>query len=468
MNDFGPIFSDFQGGQSLQETPHDPGAVNGLEVFDLILFFFISSVTIARQVEFHSIISYGSVLLFLIVYFINKHRDKTQYRLPHPLIAAVVTAYLVCVLISTLFSRFSFMGYQQLTREILFFAVLFFVHDSIRTRKQWIVVVKAIMFTGVFTALTVVVSALRMVIIGATSQDIERLTGIFYNPSATGLVISVSYPVTLGYLQWRKEIRKSHASITIWLFNILALVGAALTISRSAILSIVFSLIALNLRFLWRYRLKLTMVAGAVVAVGLLFTPPSDTLEKVAAASRLENGLSGRDFLWSRAWEIFLEHPFIGTGPSTFRYHSLAPDSKGLSRETVERIIEDYYADENAIEILYPGSFGGVIGNSAHNIWLDTAASMGLVGILSLLSMFLSFGILGHRLTKRLRASKELPFFWVVRGCLVGVIALFLRTQFEPGGLLKGALSESLLFWMSILLVISVHKYPNGFRSIGD
>jgi len=468
MNESETILGVFQRKQSVPEAPPAPGAAEGLGVFDLILFLFISLVIVTRQVEFHSLISYGSVLLFLAGYFVIKRRDKTPYRLPHPLITAVVTAYLVCVLISTLFSLFSFMGYQQLIREILFFAVMFFLHDSIKTRRQWTVVVKAIIFSGVFTAFTVVVSALRSVTIGATSQDIERLTGIFYNPSATGLVLSVSYPVTLGYLQWRKAIGRPRAGVMIWWFNVLALVSATLTISRSTLLSIGFSLVALNIGFLWRHRFKLTMATGALVAAGLLLTPSSDTLEKLATVSRVENGLSGRDFLWNRAWEIFLEHPVIGTGPSTFRYHSLAPDSKGLNRETVNRVIEDYYADENAIEILYPGSFGGIIGNSAHNIWLDTAANMGMVGILSLLSMFLSFGLLGRRLTSRLRIRKDLPYFWVVRGCFVGVIAFFLRTQFEPGGLLKGALSESLLFWTTILLVISVYKYPKGFCAPGD
>jgi len=102
-----------------------------------------------------------------------------------------------------------------------------------------------------------------------------------------------------------------------------------------------------------------------------------------------------------------------------------------------------------------PGVFGGVIGNSAHNIWLSTAATMGFGGVLAVLMLFVVYWRIGSRRMRFLRAQSDGSHSWVVRSCMVLLFVFFVQTQFLETGMLRGALSESMLFWLTLVLVLS-------------
>jgi len=102
-----------------------------------------------------------------------------------------------------------------------------------------------------------------------------------------------------------------------------------------------------------------------------------------------------------------------------------------------------------------PGVFGGVIGNSAHNIWLNTAATTGTLGVLAVFMLFAVYWHTARQRMHKLRWAIDQRYRYVVRGCMVGLVAFFVRTQFEEPGMLRGAIAENLLFWLTFVIVLT-------------
>src|SRR5450759_454909 len=293
----------------------------------------------------------------------------------------------------------------------------------------------------------------------------ERLVGVFTSPNAAGLVVSVSCPVALGYLQWKRYVRARLARTQMAICLAIGVGAALLTGSRSTLLAVLFSFVALGAAWLWkaRYKLLLLAIAGSPL---MAWSLPSDaTVDLISKTLRIDRALSGRDFLWGRAWEIFKDYPILGTGPSTFKYYVLSSEPRGMGRQAAESLMRMYEEDQTSV-LDGSGVFGGVIGNSSHNIWLDQAAMGGIVGVVTLAALFAAYTYMAIQQLRRSRFRKWEPRYWVVRGCLVSLAAMFLRTQFEPPGILRGALSESLLFWLTFLLVVTAHRGPCATTSV--
>lgn len=426
--------------------------------FDRFLFCYILLIPLTRQVPYHQLISYGATAMLLIIYLLYKLIHQSRIRLPEPVLLLAIGFYLFTVLISTIGSCYKMAGSTQLLRELLFFLIFFLIYDTVRTPGRWHTIVHALIWCGIIATASVLFSAILNIFTGNSLMGTGiRASGLFKNPNVAGLLISICFPVALSYFQWRKSIQKKYAGPIITLITLSTLAAAILTVSRGLILGFFFSFLVLNLDIIkkYRYLILLTVLSvSMLLLIVILFSLNNNSIHTVLVSLRMDRGLSGRDFIWGRAWDVFTTHPLLGTGPNTFLHYILTPDEL-RPYGTVEAIRTMYFQHGDRSLMHVPGIFAGIISNSAHNLWLDTAANTGLPGVTAVAILFTTYGFLAWRQLKRLRNTLDAPGYWVVKGCFVGLLAFFLRSQFEVSGMLRGALSESLPFWLTLLLVLT-------------
>lgn len=202
-------------------------------------------------------------------------------------------------------------------------------------------------------------------------QDVQaRVFSTFGQPNWLATYLVASLPISLGLLlnqtNTKIKVLLSLASLSIY-------AGFWYTYSRSGwfglIAAVIVLLICLPWSKLWQHRFWL----GGIILGCILISVTSFNL----ASLRVESSLSGqgadsstgqiRLLVWQGALEIINHHPILGTGPETFAY-SFLPYRPVAMNTTTEW------------NFLY---------NEAHNQVLNTAATMGIVGLVIWLSLFI-------------------------------------------------------------------------------
>jgi tetratricopeptide (TPR) repeat protein len=161
-----------------------------------------------------------------------------------------------------------------------------------------------------------------------------------------------------------------------------------LTASRGAVLALILAAIILSTLKFWKNWQKISqkrphlLIASASVIL-LLFSLPylfPTQLEGLSLIRRTEQNLETinkgktpeRLSLLLTSWQIFLDHPLLGTGLSTFR------DSFSAYRRS------DYFIDG-------PGNLQYItVPESTHNEYLNTLSTQGLFGLIAYLSLIIA------------------------------------------------------------------------------
>ncbi len=133
-----------------------------------------------------------------------------------------------------------------------------------------------------------------------------------------------------------------------------------LTGSRAALLGVVAGLLGLAWLWLprkWRPGLALAALFGAAVLLGLARALPQLSALRLLSFSQI----TARSDIWSAAWDAFTAHPLRGLG-------------------------------EGGFSLYWAANYGGEAVQHAHNFWLESAVSYGVLGLLSALA--LSAGLL--------------------------------------------------------------------------
>ena len=193
---------------------------------------------------------------------------------------------------------------------------------------------------------------------------------------------------------------------------VLILLNLGFSSSRGGLLSAGAALVLLAF-YLWHRRLRRELYSlgrGAMVAVACYFALQgllavlrwSQGLENPLSLNVLERGLevSGtlakRMVFWKTAWAIFLDHPFTGTGPWTYR--------------VVYPFYESTYAELAA---------------HAHNLFLQTFSEQGLVGGVLLLLVVAGLVRAGGRVLGKPDSPSAAPFVFAA------LAAQFIHNQIE-------------------------------------
>ncbi|HEU4449422.1 MAG TPA: O-antigen ligase family protein [Gaiellaceae bacterium] len=213
----------------------------------------------------------------------------------------------------------------------------------------------------------------RVGFVSAAGAVEYRVASFFPHPNQLAGFVVLFVPVSVGlYGVFESRL----ARIACVLLPLLALPAAIVTYSRGVLVA----LAALVVLFA-RSRRAWPLIAGAVVVVVLL--APAAWQDRVADAGRLDRPeIATRLDFWDAAVSMFQANPILGVGLNNFDVAYVDLERTGRS--------------------FLPGS-GLAAPETAHNLYLNTLAEQGLVGIVALGLLAVAAG----RVIRALRRSED-------------------------------------------------------------
>lgn len=265
-----------------------------------------------------------------------------------------------------------------------------------------------------------------------------RWYSTFYWPNPFAAFLLLVLPLEfVRYL--RTESRRealAHGAATV-----LLAIAFVLTYSRGAWFSMVVLLplvVALLRSPSWAAALRRTVVlAGCVALAVVLLTRgavPSPAASGVVgrAASVADTGdlsIQGRLAFWRAGLAMFRDHLLVGTGPGTF----------GAVHAAYQRDVRFYARDP-------------------HSLYVQTAAEMGLAGVVSLGALLSSIALLWRRALQQAWGREEYP---LIVGVGLGLLAFFLHSGVDMDWMFPANPA------MAFALVGVLLWYERGERRIG-
>ncbi len=235
-----------------------------------------------------------------------------------------------------------------------------------------------------------------------------RWYATFYWPNPFAAFLLLLLPVALVHFLHARGAREglAHGAITL-----LLAVALVLTYSRGAWVSLglitPLALLVLHppswIRLVGRVVLLALLVMLSVVLLtrgAALRDASGGVVGRAASVSRFDDySIQGRLNFWGAGLRIFRDYPIFGTGAGTF----------GAIHPVYQRDVRFYAKD-------------------AHNLYLQTAAEMGLVGAIALAILLVSIAALWIR---TLHATRNTGAYPLVAGVGLGLIAFFVHSALD-------------------------------------
>jgi len=197
--------------------------------------------------------------------------------------------------------------------------------------------------------------------------------------------------------------------------------------TRSAWVAIVVTLALVILPRLGWQRLLSLSVAVALVGLALYQLPAVNQFLAARVASATEDGGAGRTAIWMVGWHIAQQSPLFGHGLGTFTVLF----GQGVAAESDLESIDTYYISD---------------GRGAHNIYLELASEVGLIG----LGIFLTW--MWVLLQVSLRQSVHPDLILILKACLLAYLIQ---------GAFLGILERKYL-WLTIALLHGLAMMVRG------
>lgn len=223
-----------------------------------------------------------------------------------------------------------------------------------------------------------------------------------FNPNMAGGVLAMVLPMPLAIAAIGQRGRAAGSWVLRVLSGLVAL-GIATTLiltqSRGAVLATLGAAAVMAAAVNWRWLAAAApvLIAGALALQSAGMTPPP-SWDLASDTESALNSAAGRVELWSRAWAVAGDFPLTGVGMGLFS--QVVP----LSYPT--------------FRIPVTGQF-----DHAHNIYLNTAAEMGLPGMIALLATLIGLGVLTWRAARQ-AAHARMPAAPLAVGSLGSVAVL--------------------------------------------
>ena len=314
------------------------------------------------------------------------------------------------------FLRYSLREYRLVIVEpLLYYFVLTAVY---RTERDAAILMRALIGVGAVVATIGVVHYLVSGVTEATG-GVQRALAIYHSPNALGLFLGRIAPAALvlallGRGLGRERLAAAGAAAII-------LAGLFLTYSRGAWLGVAAALLFVAA---WRGRRAVALAVGSLLATGAALVP-------LVGWSRLASQASSsqRLYLWEAAVDMVRDHPWQGVGLDNFLYQ-----------------YPRYMRPEAWPEphISHP-----------HNLVLDFWLRLGVLGLVALVWLQISFWRAGARAYRRLAGR---PSQVLVLATLAGMI------DFLAHGLIDNSyflIDLATIFWVSFALIHCLARSPD-------
>lgn len=264
-------------------------------------------------------------------------------------------------------------GEKQLW-PILFMLFLFYLPD-----KKWFIKqsIFSMIASGIIVSLYGIVQYLHFDPISWTEPS-SRVFSTLGQANALGCFLSIPIGLVLGLCLQPLSMRKTIVLLVILLFNITCL---AMSFTRGSWIALGIQLV------IWLLLLRKISSPNNLKIITLSFIVCMITLAGfgfihifhqheysvvnriVSSANITDESVETRLYLWKTALHIIKEHPWLGVGPGNFSYAHLL-----IRNDAPEHLI---------VRQAFPGS--------SHNEFLDIGVSMGVIGLLIYMSMWVQF-----------------------------------------------------------------------------
>jgi O-antigen ligase len=370
--------------------------------------------------------------------------------------------FLAVPIITLLWSPTVLESVRGIFRFVGYFALMWLIVDTIRTKAQ----VRHMVVVIILSTIIPILSGFYQAVTGSgqfiwAGAAFNRIYGFAGGPFTLAFYLVMVMPLVLIlFLAQRDEeqarqgdvlhqqglpqpVGTDGGSAGEWRFSrlglglLLGLIGAALllTFIRGAWIALVVSLLALGaLRGSLRFRQLVFTIPAAVGAVLLTFTPALERLEQAADPT---STLFGRVEIWRLALDWLLASPLnllAGVGMKAFEYYYIllaGPTTAGL-----------YWRRESFL-----------IGNRPHNELIGFLLDVGIVGTIALLAVLF---ILARLAVRVYRHSQDHELRLVALAFLIGFIGLAVGAL---GDNVFSQPSVTVYFWIMAGLIMAIDRH---------
>lgn len=386
----------------------------GLCIFVVVSFWEVSSPTF-------NLTKLIGLLLFLswIAVIATRHRSEKTFFAAHPYASYLLLVFLAWALLSALWAKDDGIAAFATTRYALNFALFPIVFTAVRTERD------AIWIAAAFV-LGATMSAAYGLTVHAPAGDLERLSGSVgeANELASVLIAALVMAIGLTIIAKRSPLSRL-AALGGAAF---CLAGILLSLSRGGLLGL--GVVLLTAIFVAGRRRGLAAFVVLAVAISAVtyyaaFAAPQ-ARERVTT---LERG-TGRLDLWKIGWRMAGDKPITGVGADNFKVTS-----------------RDYLLQAGPIQ---RSDFVLTSPKQTHNVYLETLAELGIVGLMLLLGIMtfaLSCAARAGRRFRALGSTRLEVLSWCVLLAGLGILAadFFQSTVYSKQLWLLLALGPALL-----------------------
>lgn len=386
-----------------------------------------------------------SLLAFL---FLKKYGlSSLDYPKPPRVVISFIILYYTALFIATLFSDYMFAGFEKIFRQTAFFIiayVLFALIDDERDIKTFIISIIISNIILLFSSLVIFIQEGNPLVDLAAGYRV-RVTSLIANVNATSGFYIITFPLILVALMFQSEPIKK---FFYWLLILFFSFGVFITISRSALLAIIFSTFFI---FYFLDRQKFKVMVYSVIVIIALFLVIEPLSEIGTLIFRIEAGLSLRQHHWTLSASIIKDNPIFGIGPGAYNYEMF----------NYLPIMLDSWLGKAFLELhrMTEGS------NAAHNFFLIFFSDMGLLGLITSLALpviFLRIGLNNIKYYKNLDKEN----YYLIVGLTAAGTSMFIRGMVDGIGLLAyGWITTDLPFWIMFMSLMYFYNLQRVNKS---
>lgn len=370
----------------------------------------------------------------------------------YPQIPKSITYFLVlyfsAMIISATMSKYPFAGIGIIANQIAFFIVVYVFYALIQNEKDIRFYFYIIFLVGCILVTSSLVTFIKegVSLLEIFAPNRPRVSAIISNIEASTNFFVVSFPIIISLILFRKDFKENLPNyFLLFFFSI----GLILTMSRSAIIAIVFSsaIVFYILRRKWFYQLLFFLFS-----VTLLFFVYEPLYQFLNTFARIESGMSARDYIWKMSMDMINDHTIFGIGPGAYKYEMF---------NYFPYMLDDWWGK---LFILLSEVTGGA--NLSHNFFLTLFIEMGILGMLASIALPVVFFRIGLKTIVKYKNEYSGSYYLIIALFAAGS-SIIVRNFFNSIGLLYvGGIQTDIPFWLIFSSLIYFYQKPLSAKEL--
>ena len=358
--------------------------------------------------------------------------------------------YCSAMIIAAAMSSYPLAGINLIAQQLAFFVIVYFFYSLIKDEREVKNYFYAIIVVSSVIATSSIVPFISedQILFSLDSKYRSRVAGMMGNTEAATTFFVISIPILIiQLLRVKKKITKY---LILLVLTYLAF-GLFLMMSRSALIGILISTLIILYTLKRKIFNKFIAALFILIALFLIYEPITNFFSLIF---RIEEGLSARQQTWTMALNIIGDHPVFGIGPGAYKYEMFNYFPYMLSDWWGKLFIYYHEITEGA--------------NFSHNFFLVFFTDMGILGLITALSLPVIYFSISIKTIKRYKDKVSENYYLIIAMFAAG-ISMIIRNFFNSIGILfYGGITTDLPFWLIISSLVYFYYSSSSNSSLID